>query len=280
MGALLSVARGSAEPARFIILEHNGERDDLPTVVLVGKGITFDSGDLAQEEPGDGANEGPIWAAAAAVLGATAAAWAPLTYRCTLSAFVPGRGFWPRGGALANGKSPAGGNGWVPRGGGLPKRGAWTESGRIPSKTGLAGKGAGFLTLRPGKAGFGGLLKRAREAAFFPQPLLGRGPNFFFPGTARGRKPFFGTPGGGFCGGPGPGRLGGGTPQKAPGPGGGLELGGETEGNPFQITGPPRPFWRKKRGPRGKERPKKGGGKGGVLGAPGLGPGSLSRKGS
>jgi leucyl aminopeptidase len=47
MGALLGVAQGSQEPPRFIILEHNAGRDDLPTVVMVGKGITFDSGGIS-----------------------------------------------------------------------------------------------------------------------------------------------------------------------------------------------------------------------------------------
>jgi leucyl aminopeptidase len=47
MGALLGVAQGSQEPARFIILEHNADRKDLDTIVLVGKGLTFDSGGLS-----------------------------------------------------------------------------------------------------------------------------------------------------------------------------------------------------------------------------------------
>lgn len=47
MGAFLSVARGSQEPLTFIILEHNADREDLPTLVLVGKGITFDSGGIS-----------------------------------------------------------------------------------------------------------------------------------------------------------------------------------------------------------------------------------------
>jgi leucyl aminopeptidase len=47
MGALLGVAQGSQEPARFIILEHNAEREDMDTIVLVGKGTTFDSGGLS-----------------------------------------------------------------------------------------------------------------------------------------------------------------------------------------------------------------------------------------
>ncbi len=74
MHALLSVAHGSAEPARFIILEHNAGRDDLPTVVLVGKGITFDSGGISLK-PSQGMErmKGDM-GGAAAVLGAMRAA--------------------------------------------------------------------------------------------------------------------------------------------------------------------------------------------------------------
>jgi len=45
MNALLAVAQGSETPPRFIILEHNAARaGDLPSIVLVGKGVTFDTG--------------------------------------------------------------------------------------------------------------------------------------------------------------------------------------------------------------------------------------------
>ena len=47
MGALLGVAQGSDEPAKFIILEYTPEQPDAETVVLVGKGITFDSGGIS-----------------------------------------------------------------------------------------------------------------------------------------------------------------------------------------------------------------------------------------
>ncbi|HSJ55728.1 MAG TPA: leucyl aminopeptidase [Anaerolineae bacterium] len=47
MGSFLGVAQGSDEPAAFIILEHNPGRDDLPTIVLVGKAITFDTGGIS-----------------------------------------------------------------------------------------------------------------------------------------------------------------------------------------------------------------------------------------
>ncbi len=45
MGALLAVAQGSAEEPRFIALEYQGA--DGPPVVLVGKGVTFDTGGIS-----------------------------------------------------------------------------------------------------------------------------------------------------------------------------------------------------------------------------------------
>ncbi|MEW5986403.1 MAG: leucyl aminopeptidase [Chloroflexota bacterium] len=47
MGAFLAVAKGAGEPPQFIVLEHNAGRDDLETIVLVGKGITFDTGGIS-----------------------------------------------------------------------------------------------------------------------------------------------------------------------------------------------------------------------------------------
>jgi leucyl aminopeptidase len=47
MGSLLSVSRGSREPAKLIIMEYKGgKRGDKP-VVLVGKGLTFDAGGIS-----------------------------------------------------------------------------------------------------------------------------------------------------------------------------------------------------------------------------------------
>jgi leucyl aminopeptidase len=47
MNALLSVSRGSREPARLILMEYlHGKKSDKP-VVLVGKGITFDTGGIS-----------------------------------------------------------------------------------------------------------------------------------------------------------------------------------------------------------------------------------------
>ena len=47
MDALLGVSRGSANSARLIVLRHAGGPDDQKPVVLIGKGITFDSGGLS-----------------------------------------------------------------------------------------------------------------------------------------------------------------------------------------------------------------------------------------
>jgi len=47
MGAFLAVARGSEEPLRFIELRYNGAAKDQAPVVLVGKGITFDTGGIS-----------------------------------------------------------------------------------------------------------------------------------------------------------------------------------------------------------------------------------------
>ena len=47
MGAFLSVAKGSRQPPRLIIMEYNGGKKDDKPVVLVGKGITFDSGGIS-----------------------------------------------------------------------------------------------------------------------------------------------------------------------------------------------------------------------------------------
>ena len=46
-GALLAVAKGSSRPARLVILRHKGGSATSPTLAIVGKGVTFDSGGLS-----------------------------------------------------------------------------------------------------------------------------------------------------------------------------------------------------------------------------------------
>ena len=53
MGSYLSVTRGSAEPPKFIVMEYAGGPKKQKPVVLVGKGITFDTGGISIKPAGD-----------------------------------------------------------------------------------------------------------------------------------------------------------------------------------------------------------------------------------
>ncbi len=56
MGSLLAVAQGSAQPPKLITLEYRGCPDESRPIVLVGKGVTFDSGGISIK-PGAGMDE-------------------------------------------------------------------------------------------------------------------------------------------------------------------------------------------------------------------------------
>ena len=56
MGALLAVTRGSAQPAKLIRLEYRQGPAARKPVVLVGKGVTFDTGGISLK-PGEGMDE-------------------------------------------------------------------------------------------------------------------------------------------------------------------------------------------------------------------------------
>ena len=56
MGSFLSVAKGSDEAPKFIVLKHNGGKKNDAPVVLVGKGITFDTGGISLK-PGPNMDE-------------------------------------------------------------------------------------------------------------------------------------------------------------------------------------------------------------------------------
>ena len=47
MGSLLSVSRGSRQPAKLITLKYDGGKAGVKPVALVGKGVTFDSGGIS-----------------------------------------------------------------------------------------------------------------------------------------------------------------------------------------------------------------------------------------
>ncbi len=53
MGSLLSVARGSAEPPKLIVLDYQGGPKNQKPVVLVGKGVTFDTGGTSLKPAGE-----------------------------------------------------------------------------------------------------------------------------------------------------------------------------------------------------------------------------------
>jgi leucyl aminopeptidase len=53
MGALLSVARGSRQPAKLILMEYRGGNEGAKPVVLVGKGLTFDAGGISIKPAAD-----------------------------------------------------------------------------------------------------------------------------------------------------------------------------------------------------------------------------------
>ena len=70
MNTLLSVSAGSAQPARLIVMEYRGGKAKDKPHVLVGKGITFDTGGISLK-PGEGMDEMKYdMGGAAAVFGA------------------------------------------------------------------------------------------------------------------------------------------------------------------------------------------------------------------
>lgn len=75
LNAIMSVARGSREEPRFIVMHYNKRQSDLPLVCLVGKGVTFDSGGISIK-PWAGMNEmkGDMGGAALVIAAVTAAA--------------------------------------------------------------------------------------------------------------------------------------------------------------------------------------------------------------
>jgi leucyl aminopeptidase len=87
LAGLLAVARGSREEPRFITLHWRGEKPRR-RVILVGKGITFDSGGLSLKPPKSMETMKYDMAGGAAVIGAVAAA-ARLRLPVDVTAYVP-----------------------------------------------------------------------------------------------------------------------------------------------------------------------------------------------
>jgi len=71
MGALLAVAQGSDTPPQFIVLQHNAARaSELDSIILVGKGVTFDTGGYNVKSREGMSGMKADMAGAAAVIGA------------------------------------------------------------------------------------------------------------------------------------------------------------------------------------------------------------------
>jgi leucyl aminopeptidase len=69
MGGLLGVSQGSDRPPRFIIMDYNAGARRKPAVVLIGKGVTFDSGGISIKPAASMAEMKMDMSGAAAVIG-------------------------------------------------------------------------------------------------------------------------------------------------------------------------------------------------------------------
>ena len=88
MGSFLSVAQGSDEPPRFIVLRYEGAAATDAPVVLVGKGITFDTGGISIKPAGEMDEMKFDMGGAASVLG-TFRAVAQLRAKVNLVGLIP-----------------------------------------------------------------------------------------------------------------------------------------------------------------------------------------------
>jgi len=88
MGAFMAVAQGSHEPLRFIVLHYQGAAKSVAPVVLVGKGITFDTGGISIKPAPDMDEMKFDMGGAASVLG-TFAALAELQPSINVVGLVP-----------------------------------------------------------------------------------------------------------------------------------------------------------------------------------------------
>jgi leucyl aminopeptidase len=102
MHALLAVARGSAEEPRFIVMEHHGGLEGAAPLVLIGKGVTFDSGGISIKPAERMEDMKYDMSGAAAVMGAMLGI-AELKLRANVIALIPATENLPSGTALKPG---------------------------------------------------------------------------------------------------------------------------------------------------------------------------------
>ncbi|VAW78133.1 Cytosol aminopeptidase PepA [hydrothermal vent metagenome] len=96
MGALLSVSVGSREPAKLIVMQYNGGKKSAKPAVLVGKGVTFDSGGISLK-PGGAMDEMKFDMCGAASVFGTVAAVAEMKLPINLIGVVPSTENMPDG---------------------------------------------------------------------------------------------------------------------------------------------------------------------------------------
>ncbi|MFZ5555368.1 MAG: leucyl aminopeptidase [Pseudomonadota bacterium] len=102
MGALLAVARGSREPAKLIVLEYHGAQRKRKPIVLVGKGVTFDTGGISLKPAADMDEMKFDMCGAASVLG-TLKAVAELRLPLNVVGIMPATENMPGGNAIKPG---------------------------------------------------------------------------------------------------------------------------------------------------------------------------------
>jgi leucyl aminopeptidase len=102
MGSFLAVAQGSDEPPRFIVMRYEGAAASKAPIVLVGKGITFDSGGISLKPGGEMDEMKFDMGGAASVLG-TMRAIAQLKPRLNLVGLIAACENMPSGRALKPG---------------------------------------------------------------------------------------------------------------------------------------------------------------------------------
>ena len=102
MGSLLSVTAGTQQPAKMIVLEYKGDKTRGKPIVLVGKGVTFDSGGISLK-PGAGMDEMKYdMCGAASVLG-TLSAIAEYKLPLNVTGIIPAVENMPSGSATRPG---------------------------------------------------------------------------------------------------------------------------------------------------------------------------------
>jgi leucyl aminopeptidase len=102
MGSFLSVAQASTEPLRFIVARYDGAPKAQAPVVLVGKGITFDTGGISLKPGGEMDEMKYDMGGAASVLG-TLRAIAELKPKLNLVCIIPSCENMPAGNAVKPG---------------------------------------------------------------------------------------------------------------------------------------------------------------------------------